>query len=106
MTNEVSIRCQKHQRLVYGVYGVYPQYTPGPNVTCHLAMKTTYCLRTYHFEEYGSRRILTEFKKTAKEKDWVLEQKVGKQEIHSKGMKTADRSARVAEENVTTDHCR
>ena len=34
MTNEVIIRCQEHQRLVYGVYPrtpIYPQYTPGTN---------------------------------------------------------------------------
>jgi len=35
MTNEVIIiRCQKHQRLVYGIYPhrpIYPQYTPETN---------------------------------------------------------------------------
>jgi len=34
MTNEVIIRCQKHQRLVYGAYPrtpTYPQYAPGTN---------------------------------------------------------------------------
>ena len=35
MTNEIIILCQKHQRLVYGVYPrtpIYPQYTPVKNL--------------------------------------------------------------------------